>query len=355
MRRRIPIRGDVGRLLVVAAAAAVMAAGAGCGRGEAGTSEDASGQQVFEVRYSHVSTPESGFGQAAEIFKERVDELSGGRIKVEVFPNSTLYGQEDELQALQSGAVDMVHSTTSVMSTASPRFFLFDLPFVFQSEEDLLELVSPDSPIGSVFYDNPDLGERNMTVLGVAWSGFKQLTANRQIRTPDDMRGLKMRIQQSDVLRGQMRAWGANAVGLPFAELYNALQQGVVDGQENPYTSVFTTKVHEVQSDLTELDHGYNLGPIMVNTQFLESLPADLQDAMRRAGEDTTTAGLEYTEDINAEHKQAIEDAGTTRIYEPTESERKAWRDAVIPSLWDQYASKVGPELISALKDHHGM
>jgi C4-dicarboxylate-binding protein DctP len=244
----------------------------------------------------------------------------------------------------------MVASTTSVMTNASPKFLLFDLPFVFDTEEDIPKIISRGTAIGDAFYENPDLAERNMKVLGIGHSGFKQLTANREVRNPDDFRGLKMRVQPSDVLRDQMEMWGANAVAMPFSELYNALQQGVVDGQENPYTSIYSTKVHEVQSNLTELNHGYNLGAIMVNTQFFGSLPKDLQQAMIEAGEETSPASQEAAKEINAKDKERIEDEETTEIYMPSEDERQAFRDMVVPKLWDEYADRIGPELIEELK-----
>lgn len=330
-------------------------AGAGCRRGSqaASSGNESTGDKVYKVRYSHVSTPESAFGQAAEIFKKKVEETSGGKIKVEVFSNSSLYGQEDELQALQSGSVEMVMSTTSVVTSASPKFLLFDLPFVFSTGEDIPKILSRGTDIGKAFYENSDLAQRNMKVLGIGHSGFKQLTSNSEMRTPGDLQGLKMRVQASDVLRSQMKAWGANAIAMPFAELYNGLQQGVVDGQENPYTSIYSTKVHEVQSHLSELNHGYNLGPIMVNTQFFDALPEDLQKAMTKAGKETSSASQEYADGINAKDKQRIKEAGDTQIYVPRDKERQSFRDKVVPKIWSEYAGKVGPELVDELKDYY--
>lgn len=345
------------RAAAVLAAAAMLLVAAGCGqRGAADDGASASGEErVYNVRYSHVSTPESGFGQAAEIFKRKVAETSDGQIEVEVFPNSTLYGQEDELQALQAGSVEMVAPTVSVLTSASPEFFLFDLPFVFDGPDDVMQILEKDTAIGKAFFENEDLAERGMKAIGIAHSGFKHLTSNTQMRTPEDLRGLKMRVQPSNVLRDMMRAWGANATPMPFAELYNGLQQGVVDGQDNPYTSIFTTKVFEVQDHLTETAHGYNMGPILVNQDFFDSLPEHLQQAMIEAGEQTGPEGLEYTQNINVEDKQKIEDSGETEIYVPTEEERQAFKDAAVPALWDQYAPQVGQELIDELKSYYGM
>lgn len=348
-------RGGQVRLLAMLVVAAVVVAG--CSRGDGGSSEsgDASGK-THTLRLSHVSTPESAHGQGIEMFKQKVEEKSEGRLKVEIFPNSSLYGQEDELQALQSGSVDMVTPTTASATSVSDRFYLFDLPFVFGDVEDIPELLSPEHPIGKgALYENPDLAERNLQVLGVAYSGFKHLTSNKPMHEPADMRGLKMRVQPSDVLRAQMQAWGASAVAMPFAELYNALQQGVVDGQDNPYTSIFSTKVSEVQSDLTELNHGYNLIPLMINQQAYDALPADLQDVLREAGQETSEEHLQITEKVNAEAKKGIEDAGGTTIYVPTVAELEQWRQAVVPSVWDKYSGKIGPDLVNELKSYHGI
>lgn len=356
---RVLGRRDFLKVFGTGAAGVALLGAVGCGaRGQRGSENGESGEsasgKVYKIRLSHAPSAESTIGKGAEIFKKKVEEKSGDRVEVEIFPSGKLYGQVDELQALQSGAIESVVCAAALVTSISPKFLLFDLPFVFDTQEDIPKIISRDTAIGKAIYGDPILADANMRMLGVTHAGFKQLTSNTEMRTPGDLRGLKMRILASDVLRSQMNAWGANPTAMDLGELYNALQQGVVDGQENDYSTAYTFKLHEVQSNLTESAHGYNLDPILLNTDFLESLPEDLQQAVVEAAEETGPVSLETTGNLNAKDKKRIEAAGTTQILVPSEDERQAFRNEVVPRVWNEHADVIGPELVEELKAYYG-
>jgi C4-dicarboxylate-binding protein DctP len=169
------------------------------------------------------------------------------------------------------------------------------------------------------------------------------------MRTPDSLAGLSFRIQPSDVLRSQFEKWGASSTPMAFSEVYNALQQGVVNGQENPYSNIESQNMHTVQSHITESNHGYIGYVLVINNQFLESLPADLQTIVQESADEASTHNREVAAKLNEEARATIQQAGTTQILELTPEERKAFKDRVVPSVWQQYADVIGPQLVNDL------
>ncbi|MHA6618572.1 DctP family TRAP transporter solute-binding subunit [Pseudonocardia sp. DLS-67] len=338
-------RAQLAALLLIAtvALAACGARGAGAGGG------DAAGGDTFTIKFSHVVTPATPKGQAAEKFKEVVEQKSGGRIKVEVYPNSELYGDKDELQALQSNSVQMLAPASAKFTTIAPELQVLDLPFLFDSVDDIPKVASPDSAVGKAIYENQALASNNIKVMGLWDNGLKQLSSNTEMRTPDSLAGLSFRIQPSDVLRTQFEKWGASATPMAFSEVYNALQQGVVSGQENPYSNIESQNMHTVQKFITESNHGYVGYVLVVNNQFFQSLPADLQTVVQESADEASTYNREVAAKLNADARATIEQAGTTTITELTPEERKAFKDRVVPSVWQQYADVIGPDLVNDL------
>jgi C4-dicarboxylate-binding protein DctP len=337
-----------GRTLLGAAAVLTLAVGASaCGgaRSEGG----GGGDDTYTIKFSHVVTPDTPKGQAAEKFAELVDEGCGDQMTVEIYPNSELYGDEDELQALQSGAVQMLAPSSAKFTTIAPQLQVLDLPFLFDSVEDIPEIVSPDSAAGKAIYENQELADRNVKVLGLWDNGLKQLSSNDEMTQPSDLSGLRFRIQPSDVLQAQFAKWDAQTTPLAFAEVYNALQQGVIDGQENPYSNIESQNMHTVQKHITESDHGYIGYVHTINNEFFESLPADLQDCVTSAADEAAAYNREIAADLNEEAKQAILDAGGTKIAELTPEQRQAFEDTVVPSVWNQYADVIGQDLVDEL------
>jgi C4-dicarboxylate-binding protein DctP len=358
-------RRPIGRrdFLKVAGAGTIMVGLAGCGvrgGGAQGAAQDGNGGgsegEKVTIKFSHVQTPDTPKGLAAEKFKEVVEKESDGRIEVEIYPNSQLYGDEDEQQALQSGAVQMIAPAPAKLSTVAPQLQVLDLPFIADSPEEIQELFSRDSKIGQAIYNNEELQSRKMKVLGLWDLGFKQFASKQPIRTPEDMRGMKLRIQSgSDVLRSETEIWGGEPIPMSFSEVYNALQQGVIDGLENTYTSFYGQKMHTVTSHMTESNHGYIGYVLLINNDFFEGLPKDLQQDVITAADEATKYNRKIAFKENAEAKKKIQEAGTTEFIELSEAQREAFRDPVVTELWDQYADVIGPELIDELKERQGV
>jgi C4-dicarboxylate-binding protein DctP len=321
---------------------------AACGGARSGGGGD-DGEKTYTIKFSHVTTENTPKGKAAKKFKEIVEAKTDGRVKVEVYPNSELYGDKDELQALQSNSVQMLAPSSSKFTTIAPQLQVLDLPFLFDSTEDIPKVVSPDTAVGKAIYENKRLAQKNAKVLGLWDNGLKQLTANKPLRKPADLKGLSFRIQPADVLQAQFAAWGAKATPMAFSEVYNALQQGVIDGQENTYSNIESQKMHTVQKHLTELNHGYIGYILVINNEFFNSLPEDLQGAVKEAADEASDYNREVAVEVNAEAKKAIEGEGSTKVYVPTDEERQAFKDAVVPEVWNQHADVIGKDLVDDL------
>jgi C4-dicarboxylate-binding protein DctP len=336
-------------LLAVLAVAGVIALAACGARGAGAGGGDAAGGENFTIKFSHVVTPATPKGQAAEKFKEVVEQRSGGRITVEIYPNSELYGDKDELQALQSNSVQMLAPASAKFTTIAPALQVLDLPFLFDSVDDIPNVVSPDSAAGKAIYENEALAANNIKVMGLWDNGLKQLSSNTEMRTPESLAGLSFRIQPSDVLRSQFESWGASSTPMAFSEVYNALQQGVVDGQENPYSNIESQNMHTVQKHITASNHGYIGYVLVINNQLFESLHADLQTIVQESADEASTHNREIAAKLNEEARTTIEQAGTTTILDLTPQERQAFKDRVVPSVWQQYADVIGRDLIDNL------
>ncbi|MGJ7539093.1 DctP family TRAP transporter solute-binding subunit [Brevibacterium luteolum] len=304
---------------------------------------------MFELRFAHVTSPTTPKGLAAEYFAEQVEELSDGRIEVEVFPNSELYGDKDEMQAIQSNAVQVLAPASAKFTTIAPSLQVLDLPFIFEGLDEIPEVVNPGTAIGEAIYTNPDLEANGIKVIGLWDSGMKQLHANNEMLEPDDLRGRKFRIQPSDVLRTQFDTWQGIPSPLAFAEVYSGLQQGLIDGGENTYSNIASQNMHTVQRHITELNHGYIGYILTVNKRWYDELPEDLQSAVETAAERASEFNRSKAKEVNDEAKRLIQEAGNTKIHEPTEEERDAFKKLVVPSEYERYREVIGPDVIDEL------
>src|SRR5450830_704716 len=243
----------------------------------------ASAQTV--IKFSHVVAVDTPKGKAAEFFAKKAAELTKGKVKVEVYANSALYKDKEELEALQLGTVQMLAPSLAKFGPLGVKEFeVFDLPYIFPSKEVLYRVT--EGPIGKDLFKK--LEPKGITGLAYWDNGFKVMSANKPLHVPADFRGLKMRIQSSKVLDAQMRALGANPQVLAFSEVYQALQTGVVDGTENPPSNLYTQKMHEVQKHVTVSDHGYLGYAVIVNKKFWDGLPPDIRTALEGAMKDAT-------------------------------------------------------------------
>ncbi len=316
---------------IAASAAATTAHAEGCDDGE------------IVVKFSHVTnTDRHPKGIAATLLAERVNAEMDGSMCMEVFPNSTLYTDEKALEALLQGDIQLAAPSLSLFEPFTKQFRLFDLPFMFTNIEAVDAFQASES--GQALKDS--MQRRGLQGLEFWHNGMKQMSANVPLIAPTDAEGLKFRVQPSDVLVAQMEAIGGSPQKMAFAEVYGALQQGVVDGQENTWSNIFGRKFFEVQDGVTETNHGIIDYLVVTSVDWLDSLDADVRDQfLTILSEVTDTRNSESTR-VNAEAKQAIIDAGG-EVRELTAEQRAAWVDAMKP-VWDQFADDVGQENIDA-------
>ena len=305
----------------------------------------AQAQQPIVIKFSHVVAANTPKGKAADFFAAKASELTKGRVKVEVYPNSTLYKDKEEIEALQLGSVQMLAPSLSKFGPLGVKEFeAFDLPFIFDSEEDLRKVTN--GPLGKQLLDKL----QPKGILGLAYwdNGFKSFSANKPIRTPADMKGLKMRIQSSDVIKAQMRELGALPQVLAFGETYQALQTGVVDGTENPHSNLYTQKMHEVQKYVTVTNHGYLGYAVIVNKKFWEGLPVDIRKQLDDAMEQATRYANQIAQVENDNALEAVKKSGKTTVYVPTKEERAAFK-TVLLAVHKKMEGRVGKETIEAI------
>jgi C4-dicarboxylate-binding protein DctP len=301
------------------------------------TSTDALANPL-RIRFSHVVAEDTPKGLAVERFKTLVEQRSEGRMVVEIYPGSSLYGDRDEMQALQAGAVEMLAPSLSKFGRVGiPEFELFDLPYLFDSLQDVHRIT--EGPLGARLLKG--LERQGMVGLGFLDNGFKHMSANRPLLTPQEYRGLRMRIQSSRVIAAQMRALDAVPVVLPFSATRQALARHVVDGTENPLSNFWTQGMHRVQTDLTLTGHGYLGYAVITGQRFWRSLSSDDQQLLLAAMADALRYGNQIADGQNNKALQALRQAGTTAIHEPTSSQRQLLRKAT-QEVHQQLAARIG-------------
>ncbi len=297
------------------------------------------------IKFSHVVATDTPKGQAAERFKQLAEKATNGRVKVEVYPNSQLYKDKEELEALQLGAVQMLAPSLAKFGPLGVKEFeAFDLPYIFPSKTALYNVTEGEIGKGLL----KKLEPKGITGLAFWDNGFKVMSANKPLHMPADFKGLKMRIQSSKVLDAQMRALGANPQVLAFSEVYQALQTGVVDGTENPPSNMYTQKMHEVQKYVTVSNHGYLGYAVIVNKKFWDGLPADIRAALDKAMKDATTFEKAIAQRDNDMALDAIKKTGKTNIYTLSVKEQAEWRRVLLP-VQKEMEGRIGKDLISAI------
>ena len=305
----------------------------------------ASAQATIVIKFSHVVAPDTPKGQAAERFKLLAEKATRGKVRIDLYPNSQLYKDKEELEALQLGAVQMLAPSLAKFGPLGVKEFeVFDLPYIFPTKTALYNVTEGNIGKGLL----KKLEPKGITGLAYWDNGFKVMSANRPLHHPADFKGLKMRIQSSNVLDAQMRALGANPQALAFSEAYRALQTGVVDGTENPPSNMYTQKMHEVQKHLTVSNHGYLGYAVIVNKKFWDGLPSDIRSQLEKAMKEATTFEKAIAQSDNDKALEAIRKSGKTQIYTLTVQEQAEWRRALAP-VQKTMESRIGKEWISAI------
>jgi len=304
----------------------------------------ASAEQIV-IKFSHVVAPETPKGKGAEKFRELAEQYTNGAVKVEVYPNSQLYKDKEELEALQLGAVQMLAPSLAKFGPLGVKEFeVFDLPFIFADKAALLKVTHGD--IGKQLFAK--LEDKGIKGLAYWNNGFKIMSANSPLHVPDDFLGLKMRIQSSKVLEAEMKALGAVPQVMAFSEVYQALQTGVVDGTENPPSNMYTQKMHEVQTHATLSNHGYLGYAVIVNKKFWDELPDDVRGNLEKALAEATLFANDIAQAENDKALAAMKESGKTEFYELTAEDRAQWMAALKP-VHDEMAERVGKDLIQSV------
>lgn len=295
------------------------------------------------IKFSHVVADHTPKGQGALMFKKLVEERLPGKVKVEVYSNSSLFGDGKEMEALLLGDVQLIAPSLAKFEQYTKTLQLYDLPFLFDdiAAVDRFQI----SPQGQGLLKSME--SKNITGLAYWHNGMKQLSANKPLRVPGDARGLKFRVQASAVLEEQFKALRANPRKMSFAEVYQGLQTGVVNGAENPYSNIYSQKMHEVQKYITESNHGVLDYMLITNTKFWDGLPPDIRSELDKIIVQVTAQVNKEAEQLNQDAKQSIIAAKTTEIITLTPEQREQWRAAMKP-VWKKFEADIGPELITA-------
>ncbi|WP_407529561.1 TRAP transporter substrate-binding protein [Methylobacterium oryzisoli] len=299
-------------------------------------------QNPIVIKFSHVVAPDTPKGRGADKFKELAEKYSGGKVKVEVYPNSQLFKDKEEVEALQLGAVQMLAPSLAKFGPLGAKEFeVFDLPYILPDKAALRRVT--EGPLGKRLFEK--LETKGISGLAFWDNGFKVMSANRPLRQPTDFRGLKMRIQSSKVLEAQFRALGSIPQVMAFSEVYQGMQTGVVDGSENTPSNMFTQKHHEVQKYATLSDHGYIGYAVIVNKKFWDGLPADLRGQLEKAMTEATAYANEVASKDNADALDEMKKSGKIQFIELTADEKAAWRKALEP-VTAEMAKRVGKDVI---------
>ncbi len=307
-------------------------------------------QQPIVIKFSHVVAENTPKGQAALKFKELAEKKFPGKVQVQVFPSSQLFGDAKELEALLLGDVQLIAPSLSKFDRYTKQLQVFDLPFLFDNVAAVDRF--QESPTGQKLLDS--MTSKGLKGLGYWHNGMKELSTDKdQLRRPDDIKGLKFRIQPSDVLEAQFRAVGSNPQKLAFSEVYQALQTGVVDGQENTWSNIWSQKFYEVQKTIAVTNHGVIDYMVVTNAKWWDGLPADVRAGLAAAMKEATAYGNKLANDLNEQDRQKIAAAGKAKIQELTKDDIAAWKKAMEP-VWKKFEGDIGKDLIQAAQKSNG-
>ena len=303
----------------------------------------ASAADPISIKFAHVVAEHTPKGQGALMFKKLAEERLPGQVKVEVYPNSSLFGDGKEMEALLLGDVQLLAPSLAKFEHYSKPIQIFDLPFLFTDINALDRF--QQSPQGQALLKSME--GKGITGLGYWHNGMKQLSANKALYEPKDARGLKFRVQASAVLDEQFKALRAAPRKMSFAEVYQGLQTGVVNGTENTWSNYESQNVYEVQKFFTESNHGAIDYMVITNTKFWNGLPEEVRKTLDEVMAEVTVEVNKQAEALNQTSRQRIADSGNSEIITLTPEQRELWREAMRP-VWKKFESDIGPDVIAA-------
>lgn len=323
------------RLFVAAVSVIALAAGFPGG---------AAAQTPIKIKFSHVVADATPKGQGALMFKQEVEKKLAGKVIVEVYPNSSLFGDAKEMEALALGDVHIIAPSLSKFDKFTKKLQVFDLPFLFDDIQAIDKFQK--TKLGQSLLED-SIKPKGYKGLAYWHNGMKQLSATKALRVPEDAKGLKFRIQPSNVLLAQFQALGANPQKMAFAEVYQALQVGTVQGQENTWSNIYSQKFHEVQKYITETNHGVIDYMVVANAAFWDKLPKDIRTALDKIMAEVTIKANKTADDFNEADKKKIIEAKTSEIIKLTKAQQGQWRKAMEP-VYKQFEAEIGKDLIQA-------
>ena len=300
-------------------------------------------QAEIVIKFSHVVAENTPKGKGALLFKQLAEERLKGKVTVEVYPNSSLFGDGKEMEALLLGDVQLIAPSLSKFDRYTKQIQVFDLPFLFKDIDAVHRF--QNGPVGQAILGS--LKKKNLTGLGYWDNGMKQLSASKPLRKPEDAKGLKFRIQASDILEAQFKAVSAFPQKLAFAEVYQALETGVVDGAENPWSNIYSQKFFEVQKYITESNNGYLGYMLVTNTKFWDGLPADVRKTLEEILNEVTTQVNQWATEFSESDRQKIKDSGKSELLKLTPEELAAWKTAM-KSVYDKFTPEIGKDIVDA-------
>lgn len=306
-----------------------------------GMNGTASAQEV--IKFAHVVAPNTPKGKGAEFFKKRAEELLGDKVKIEIYPNSQLFDDSKVLAAILRGDVQFGAPSLAKFGKWTKKLQVYDLPFLFKD----MDAVS--------CFQNGEKGQellgamsdKGLTGVGYWHNGLKQLSANKPLNNPADAKGLKFRIQSSDVIAAQFEAVDAVPQKMAFSETYSALQTGVVDGQENTWSNIYSKKFFEVQDYITESNHGLLDYMVVTSTKWWDGLDPEIRDGLTQAMNEASDYANSLSAELTAEQRQAVIDSGETEVLQLSGDDFSAWQNAVKP-VWAEFSDDIGQDIIDA-------
>lgn len=326
----------------------------GCGSSGTTSSQSSNSQQTqtqstngntkFVLKLGHVANTNQPYHEAAVKFAELVKERTNGAVEIQIYPNSQLGGQRDLLEGLQLGTVDIVLTSTAVLSNFIPKCQVIDLPFIFRDREHVYKVV--DGPLAEKIYEGAE--SQGMKVISTWENGFRHITNNvRPIRKPDDIKGIKIRVMENPMYIDMFKALGANPTPMAMGEVFTALQQKTVDAQENPIGQIYASRFYEVQKYLTLTGHTYSPEPLVFSLKTWNKLPKEYQDIIIKAAQEARDFNRQRAEEQNQKFLEEMKAKGL-QVIELTPEEKAAFQEKM-KSVWAKYENIVGKELIDAI------
>ncbi|MBF0255986.1 MAG: TRAP transporter substrate-binding protein [Gammaproteobacteria bacterium] len=295
------------------------------------------------IKFAHVVAEKTPKGRMANKFKELAEERLPGKVVVEVYPNSQLFGDDKVLEAMLLGDVQLAAPSLSKFSRYTKQLDIFDLPFLFKDMAAVDRF--QQGPAGQKLLNS--LEKKGLLGLGYLHNGLKQMSAFKPLRVPADAKGLKFRIQASDVLAAQFEQLGAAPVKKPFSEVFTLLQTKAIDGTENPWSNTYSKKFFEVQPYITETDHGLLDYMVVTSAEFWTGLPADVRDVLKKSLDEALAYGNQIAAEQAMSDRQKIIDSKRSEVIALTEAERAQWVEAMKP-VWQKFEDRIGKDLIEA-------